>query len=95
MAQLEQIRNGLLLEGKIRLRPIQVECENLSNSQVKLVFTMHQGINRQIRRICAQFGWTILKLKRVREHKIALGNLAPGQTRELTPEEIALVFGSS
>lgn len=85
---LEKIKKGLLLEGKIKLRPIKVQRENLSNGDTRLILTLKQGINRQIRRICDQFGWTILRLKRISEASLKLGDLKPGECRELSAEEL-------
>lgn len=48
-----------------------------------------QGLNRQIRRMCEALGYTVQKLRRVRINNIRLGDLRPGQWRELTPKEIA------
>lgn len=92
---LEKLKKGLLLEGKIRLRPIQVQQENLSGNDTRLILTLKQGINRQIRRICDQFGWTILKLKRISEASLKLGDLKPGECRELSSAELAELKRSS
>lgn len=48
-----------------------------------------QGLNRQIRRMCAAFGYEVRKLKRIRIMNIKLGNLPVGKWRDLTPEELA------
>jgi 23S rRNA pseudouridine2605 synthase len=46
-------------------------------------------VNRQIRRMCDEFGLTILRLRRVRQGPVALGDLKPGAWRELTAGETA------
>lgn len=46
-----------------------------------------QGLNRQIRRMCAQFGYEVRMLKRTRIMNIELGDLKPGAYRELTKRE--------
>ncbi len=51
-----------------------------------------QGLNRQIRRMCAHFGYTIRKLERVRIMHIQLGDLAEGDWRDLTPDEVAELY---
>lgn len=57
-----------------------------------------QGLNRQIRRMCEALGYRVTKLKRVRIMNVKLGNLAAGQWRYLTPEELKeinrLILGS-
>lgn len=47
-----------------------------------------QGLNRQIRRMCAALGWRVQNLVRVRIMHIRLGSLASGRWRDLTPSEI-------
>lgn len=46
-----------------------------------------QGLNRQIRRMCAYLGYNVVSLKRVRIMNIHLGSLKPGKYRDVTPEE--------
>lgn len=93
--KLEKLKRGLLLEGKIKLRPIQARQENLDNGDTRLILTLKQGINRQIRRICDQFGWTILRLKRISEASLKLGDLKPGECRELSAKELEELKGVS
>jgi 23S rRNA pseudouridine2604 synthase len=47
-----------------------------------------QGLNRQIRRMCSFFGYKVLKLQRVRIINLKLGDLKPGQWRQLKAEEV-------
>lgn len=47
-----------------------------------------QGLNRQIRRMCEYFGYEVLSLKRLRIMHLRLGNLRPGQWRDLTMDEL-------
>lgn len=49
---------------------------------------LKQGLNRQIRRMCAVFNYQVIQLKRVRIMHIALGKLKPGEWRNLTDEEV-------
>ncbi|MGC9611028.1 MAG: pseudouridine synthase [Minisyncoccia bacterium] len=50
--------------------------------------TLTEGKNRQIRRMCLAMGYTVLELKRLRILNIELGNLKPGEHREITREEL-------
>ncbi|MBJ6109729.1 pseudouridine synthase [Hymenobacter sp. BT523] len=52
-----------------------------------LAITISQGMNRQVRKMCAAVGLPCLRLIRARIDELELGELAPGQWRELTPEE--------
>ncbi len=60
--------------------------ERVGKREFSIVLT--QGLNRQIRRMCEYFDYRVRKLVRVRIMNIRLGNLQPGQYRELTREEI-------
>lgn len=56
-----------------------------------ITVVIHQGKNRQVRRMCAAAGLKVERLRRVREGKVLLGDLKPGEWRLLTPEEIVLL----
>ncbi|MBS1121482.1 MAG: rRNA pseudouridine synthase [Deltaproteobacteria bacterium] len=51
--------------------------------------TLTQGLNRQIRRMCEAFGYTVEALQRVRIMHVQLGQLPLGRWRNLTPQEVA------
>jgi 23S rRNA pseudouridine2604 synthase len=65
-------------------------CEITIEPNTKRVFRikLRQGINRQIRRMCNKFGYQVIKLQRVRILNIQLGNLKPGEWRDLTEDEL-------
>lgn len=56
-----------------------------------LTIVIHQGRNRQVRRMCAAAGLTVTRLIRVREGGLQLGNLERGCWRELTAAELELL----
>ncbi len=53
---------------------------------------LRQGLNRQIRRMCGHFGYTVIRLRRVRVMNIELGDLPEGKYRDLTAEERTVLF---
>lgn len=57
-----------------------------------LSVVIHQGLNRQVRRMCAVAGLRVERLVRVREGVLRLGNLPCGQWRQLTPEEVTALI---
>ena len=57
----------------------------------ELVVVIHQGKNRQVRRMCAAAGLKVERLRRVREGALLLGDLEPGRWRYLTQQEKAVV----
>ena len=74
--------------------PAQVEIMERREGQALLRVTIHQGKNRQIRRMCAQVGLQVTRLRRVSEDALTLGDLKPGQWRYLTDAEVAALKGS-
>ena len=83
----------MTLDGE-ELAPAQVRRGRDSGGVRQLSITIHQGKNRQVRRMCAQAGLEVLRLKRVREGDLLLDrSLKPGQWRSLTEEELLLLTG--
>lgn len=81
----------------ILARPMVVDGENMVADRAErlgqqwLTIVIHQGKNRQVRRMCAAAGLNVIRLKRVREGELLLGNLQVGSWRYLTNEEISLL----
>ena len=61
----------------------------LEGYRVRPAVTIHEGRNRQVRRLCALAGLRVLRLVRVAEGELRLGTLAPRRWRELTDAEVA------
>lgn len=81
------------LDGE-RLAPARVRRGRTTGGVSQLSVVICQGKNRQVRRMCAQAGLNVLRLKRIREGELMLDRtLAPGQWRELTGQEILLLHG--
>lgn len=76
------------LEGE-PIRPARVEVLRQTAKTAVLAVTIHEGKNRQVRRMCARCGLTVKRLRRVREGTLELGNLQPGKWRYLTESEAA------
>ncbi|MDR2892806.1 MAG: rRNA pseudouridine synthase [Deltaproteobacteria bacterium] len=57
-----------------------------------LRLTLHQGVNRQIRRMCRDLGLTILRLRRVGQGPLRLGELPSGKCRPLNEGELTALF---
>ena len=81
------------LEGE-SIRPARVEVLRETPGTAVLAVTIHEGKNRQVRRMCAQCGLTVKRLRRVREGALELGDLPPGKWRYLTAEELQSIKGS-
>ncbi len=75
------------LEGE-KIRPAQVQVLWEKGETAELAITIHEGKNRQIRRMCAACGLGVKRLRRVQEHTLSLGNLAAGKWRYLSADEV-------
>ena len=73
------------------IRPAQVEILYRGGETAELAFTIHEGKNRQIRRMCAAVGLCVKRLRRVAEHDLLLGDLPIGAWRDLTERELSLL----
>ena len=72
-----------------RLSPAKVRCGKTTGNVTQLSVTICQGKNRQVRRMCDKAGLKVLRLKRIREGKLALDRtLRPGEWRNLTQQEV-------
>lgn len=85
---LAAMRAGMTLKDGTKLLPVEASRQKKGRNTM-LRLTLRQGINRQIRRMCADLGLVILKLARISQGPLALGELAPGKTRTLDEAEIA------
>ena len=65
-----------------------VETEGLYPGGAVLLISIHEGRNRQVRKMCAQLGLKVTKLMRISEGPLQLGDLPAGKWRELSPEEV-------
>ncbi|MCI2055885.1 MAG: rRNA pseudouridine synthase [Oscillibacter sp.] len=70
------------------IAPAQVSVLEEKGQTALLSVTIHQGKNRQIRRMCRQCNLIVKKLQRVQENGLELGTLQPGKWRYLTDTEI-------
>lgn len=77
------------LEDGAPIVPAKVEVAAKGPHRWVLTVTIRQGLNRQVRRMCALAGLRVCKLERVREGPLILGNLPEGRWRRLTAEELA------
>ena len=68
--------------------PASVAEIKVSGEEASMTVTIHEGRNRQIRRLCERAGLKVLRLCRVKEGPVSLGSLHSGEWRELTDTEI-------
>jgi 23S rRNA pseudouridine2605 synthase len=83
---LEILRTGVKLDD-FTTSPALARVIDSESKNAVLEITIHEGKNRQIRRMCSSIGHEVISLKRVSTGKIRLGDLKEGQWRYLTAEE--------
>lgn len=71
------------------IRPPKVKLIRAEGTKAKFQITIHEGRNRQVRRMCEAAGMTVTRLKRIKEGNLSLGDLPLGKWRYLTPDEVA------
>ena len=79
----EKMEAGIVILGQKTL-PCKVTVTGAHTFNIVL----KQGLNRQIRRMCEALGYRVTKLRRIRFSNITLGDMKPGDRRNLTKEEI-------
>jgi 23S rRNA pseudouridine2605 synthase len=88
---LERLARGVMLDGR-KTAPAQVRVlkvsESASGENATLSITIHEGRNRQVRRMCEAVGHPVIRLRRVRIGPIADPRIRPGEFRDLTPKEV-------
>ncbi|MGE0493352.1 MAG: pseudouridine synthase [Vulcanimicrobiota bacterium] len=99
---LEQLRTGVIIQGQ---RTLPAQARRLEEPELEprairfrkaiptcwIELTLSEGRNRQVRRMTAAVGHPTLRLVRVKIGPVELGQLAPGEYRELTPAELEWV----
>jgi 23S rRNA pseudouridine2605 synthase len=90
-SQLDQLRNGMPLDGKPTL-PADVRILQQQENRTVFEITLREGRNRQIRRMCEQLGLQIVRLQRTAIGSLKLGTLPLGKLRELTEKEITAIM---
>jgi pseudouridine synthase len=90
---LARLGEPFLLDG-YKTAPVKVAVVSRQERASVLSFELHEGRNRQIRRMCEEVGLSITRLTRMAIGKITLGNLKEGTYRPLTNEEIQYLKGT-
>ncbi len=89
---LNTLRNGVLLDGKLT-SPAKVEVLKPTKRGCEIKVTIHEGRNRQVRRMFEAIGATVISLKRISVGNVTLGNLPEGKWRHLNDAERQKLVG--
>jgi 23S rRNA pseudouridine2605 synthase len=91
---LDKLKKGVWLsEGKASTSAVKVLHRGTDESMIEI--TLHQSVNRQVRRMLARVGLDVKSLKRVRIGKLEIRGLGPGHWRPLTTREVEYLKRSS
>lgn len=92
--QLQQLRDGVRLEdGFQKADRVKLLDQNLQESLVEIV--LHSGKNRIVRRMFEAVGHPVIELTRKSFGPLRLGNLKPGQVRELSKLEVSALMSAA
>jgi 23S rRNA pseudouridine2605 synthase len=84
---LEKLKRPIVLDG-YRIRPPKAQLISNREGTAQILVTIHDGRNRQVRRMCAAAGMQVQRLVRVAEGPLTLDDLPLGKWRHLTQSEL-------
>ena len=79
------MRKGVYL-SELDVTTRECEIKTIDDKTFSIILT--QGLNRQIRRMCKELGYRVVKLKRIRVMNVTLGDLGVGKYREVIGDEL-------
>lgn len=89
----EKLKQPIVLDG-YQIKKPDVQCLRIAdadNNTAVMQIVIHEGRNRQVRRMCAAAGMKVTKLLRVAEGRLCLGDLKSGSWRYLTEQEVRML----
>ncbi|WP_298652608.1 pseudouridine synthase [uncultured Eubacterium sp.] len=88
------LRNGIDIDGR-KTAPCEVTVLTEEENRVVLEFILHEGRNRQIRKMCESQGLEVARLKRISIGPIKLGMLKQGDYKELSEQDVKKLLRSA
>lgn len=85
-----QLRRGVVIDGQ-KTSPAEVEVVGATQYGTKVEITIHEGRNRQVRKMFESLGCIVKKLKRTKEAGLTLGHLPLGKWRKLSESEVNML----
>lgn len=84
------LERPITLDG-YTIKPPKVKLLSTQDGKAHLLITIHEGRNRQVRRMCQAAGMYVTRLRRIVEGELHLGDLKKGSWRYLTADEVRLL----
>ncbi len=85
-----QLRRGVMVDG-VKTSPAKVEVTGATRYGTRIEITIHEGRNRQVRKMFEAVGCVVKKLKRTEEAGLKLGHIPLGRWRKLTESEVNML----
>lgn len=89
--KLEALKEPIELDG-YRIKEPKVRPVRMEPTRAILDVSIHEGRNRQVRRMCQAAGLEVARLKRIREGGLDIGTLKAGEWRYLEPRELVILL---
>lgn len=90
-----KLAQGVVLDDGTKTAPCVIKVVVDEPGRTVMEMTLHEGKNREIRRMCEAVGLEVIRLRRSAEGSVKLGMLQPGQYRELTKQEVSALKASA
>lgn len=85
--EMERFENGLIIDGR-KTAKAKIRILNVKNRTSVVEIQIHEGRNRQVKKMCKAIGHPVIALKRTKIGELELKGLKPGEWRYLTEDEI-------
>lgn len=94
IADIQKLRYGIVIDG-IKTKKAKVKIKSVDKVKKKSIIevTIHEGKNHQIKKMFANLGYRVIKLRRERYANLDLKGLKPGEYRILTVKEVKTLYG--
>ena len=91
-SEINKLMNGVIIDN-YKTAPCKIKLNSINDNKKTsfLTVTIHEGKNRQIRKMFNTLGYNVIKLHRIKEANIELGDLKVGEYRRLKPFELKLL----
>lgn len=90
---INKLRNGVYIDDGFKTSPAQAEILDAYDGHTYVKITIHEGKNRQVRKMFEAVGNSVVGLQRIKIGNVELGNLPLGRWRHLTKHEISYLQG--
>ncbi len=91
---LRRLREGVDLDGRLTA-PARVQVVDTSGDRAAVEIVIHEGRNRQVRRMCEAVGHPVVRLVRTRIGPLTDPSLAPGEWRHLESSEVRALYAAA